>query len=134
VTKDTTHNQINYWLASAERNRLIALDLFRLKHYDACLFFCHLALEKILKALVVRATQKPAPYIHDLAKLAGLAGIFPDSRQLSNLRTITTFNIATRYDEYKFKFSKKCTPIFSKKYLTVSNNLYLWLKKEFPKK
>ncbi len=132
--KDAIHDQIDYWLASAERSRHVALDLFKLKHYDACLFFCHLTLEKILKALVVTATNKPAPYIHDLAKLAGLAGLSPDARQLAHLRTVTTFNIATRYDEYKFAFSQKCTPTFSKKYLAVSNTLYSWLKKEFPKK
>lgn len=132
--KDTLRHQVDYWLTSAERSRHVALDLFKLKHYDACLFFCHLTLEKILKAFVVKTTKRPAPYIHDLAKLAGLAGVSLDARKLADLRTITTFNIATRYDEYKLAFAQKCTPAFSKKYLAVSDNLYSWLKKESPKK
>lgn len=43
------NKQITYWKKSAERDWQTALDLFKTKHYDACLFFCHLALEKFLK-------------------------------------------------------------------------------------
>jgi len=67
--------QINYWLKLAEEDWKTTQGLFKLKHYSACLFFCHLTLEKILKALVVQQTKQPTPYLHDLERLALLAKI-----------------------------------------------------------
>ena len=126
--------QINYWLKLAEEDWRAAQGLFKLKHYSACLFFCHLALEKILKALVVQRTQQPAPYLHDLERLALLAKISLTKNQRKYLKTITKFNIAARYDNIKLAFHKRCTPSYTRKYFKITKNLYQWLKKEFQKK
>ncbi len=126
-------NQVIYWKDSAENNWQTALDLFKTKHYDACLFFCHLTLEKILKGLVVKKLNEPAPYIHNLEHLAKLAQFQLTEKQILDLRTITTFNIAGRYDEEKFAFYKRCTKNFTSKYLIISKDLYLCLKKGFQK-
>lgn len=126
--------QIDYWKQSAERNLKVSVDLYERKHRDACLFFCHLSLEKLLKGLIVQHTDKPAPYLHDLTKLAFIAGLELTEQEIEDLRTITTFNIAARYDEIKFAFHKKCTPSFTKHYLDISKKLFLCLKKKYPKK
>ena len=130
---NTLDQQIQYWHQSAQRNLRTAVDLERLRHRDACLFFCHLSLEKMLKAIVVQRAQDFAPPIHDLAKLAGLANIPASEEQVQYLRTITTFNIAGRYDDVKLAFYKQCTPAFTKKYLQITNNLFLWLEHIFRK-
>ena len=36
---------IKYWKESAERDFNVAKALLKLKHYDSCLFFSHLAIE-----------------------------------------------------------------------------------------
>lgn len=41
--------QIEYWFRSGERSWTTAQFLFKGKQYDACLFFCHLTIEKMLK-------------------------------------------------------------------------------------
>ncbi|GEM_PF-160845 len=125
---------IQHWRKSAERDLGTATDLYHTKHYDACLFFCHLTLEKFLKSIVVQRTDDFAPPIHDLAKLASTAHITLTSDQVQLLRTITTFNIAGRYDDAKLAFYKQCTPPFTKKYLAITKGLYLWLEQEFQKK
>ena len=51
-------SQIEYWRLSAERNWKTSLGLLKLKHYDACLFFCHLTLEKTLKGLAAQKTHR----------------------------------------------------------------------------
>lgn len=130
----TIEKQVKYWQNSAERNWATAQDLFKTKHYDACLFFCHLTLEKILKAIVTRVIQESVPYTHDLEKLARLANLKLTIRQLQDLKTITTFNITARYDEIKLAFYKRCTFAFTQKYLKISEKLYLWFKKEFQNK
>lgn len=92
------------WEKSAKRNFSTAEDLYKTKHRDASLFFCHLALEKLLKGLVMKKIKESPPYIHDLAKLAQLAQLELSSEQLKDLRTISTFNIAARYDDEKLAF------------------------------
>lgn len=121
--------QIAYWTISAEKNFKTAQDIFKIKHYDSCLFFCHLTLEKILKAIIVHKTKQSAPYLHDLERLIFLAGIDIDEKQRQILRTISTFNIAVRYDDYKLSFYKQCTKSYGEKYLLITKELYLWLKK-----
>ncbi|MBU2578508.1 HEPN domain-containing protein, partial [Patescibacteria group bacterium] len=79
------NEQILYWKTTAGRNWETACSLFKLKHYDACLFFCHLAIEKMLKGLVVKKTKQAAPYIHHLEKLAKLAELKLTEEQIENL-------------------------------------------------
>ena len=128
------NKQIDYWKKSAEHNWKTALDLLKTKHYDACLFFCHLTLEKILKGLVVERTNKPAPYIHDLERLALVAEIPISKEQSKYLKIITRFNIGGRYDDEKLAFYKSCAKEYAEKYLSISNELKLWLKKQYQKK
>jgi len=126
--------QVDYWRKSAEKNFQAAQVLFDNRHYDSCLFFCHLALEKMLKGLVVMATKKEAPYIHDLVKLANLVDLKLEEKSVKLLRIITTFNIAGRYQEEKLAFYKRCTKDYTLKYFDISKKLFLWLKKEYSKK
>ncbi|MBU4142238.1 HEPN domain-containing protein, partial [Patescibacteria group bacterium] len=67
--------QIDYWHKSGKKNLDAMQILFENKHYDSALFFGHLALEKTLKGLIVGITEKQAPFIHDLEKLALLANL-----------------------------------------------------------
>lgn len=50
------------------------------------------------------------------------------------LKIISTFNIAARYDDFKHSFHKRCTKEYTDKYFKISKDLYLCLKKQFPKK
>ena len=131
---DRIEDQIEYWRTSANRDWKTALGLFELKRYDSCLFFCHLSLEKMLKAIVVIKTRKKAPQIHDLAELANRSKLELTDEQLINLRLITTFNIQCRYDNVKFNFYKICTRDYTEKHLNISHKLFIWLKSQYPKK
>lgn len=125
-----TKEVIKYWVASAEDDYGTANFLFKGKRYPQCLFFCHLMIEKILKALVVQETKTHAPYTHKLVDLAKLAKIDLSPQRIDDLTTITEFNIAARYNEIKFKFYKMCTEEYTEKYFLISEKLYLWLKKQ----
>jgi len=67
--------QTDHWKHLAARDWKTARGLFEIKRYDACLFFCHLTLEKLLKGLVVFHTKQEAPYIHDLERLSVAANL-----------------------------------------------------------
>jgi len=60
----------DYWFAGYKDALLTAEKLYEAKRYHHALFFGHLALEKILKAVVVKQTKEHAPVTHDLVKLA----------------------------------------------------------------
>ncbi|MBI4262371.1 HEPN domain-containing protein [Candidatus Uhrbacteria bacterium] len=119
---------IAFWKESAERNLKTAKDLYKTRHFDACLFFCHLTLEKYLKARVIQRTSTAAPFTHDLVVLARVAHFTLTNEQETLLRTVNSFNISGRYDDYKLQFHKKATQAYTKKYLGNIDALYLWLR------
>lgn len=121
--------QVAYWKDTSLRDWETAESLYKLKRYDACLFFCHLAIEKILKGIIAEKTGEPAPYIHDLPHLAAIAELAVSEEQKMDLRFISTFNIAGRYDNVKQEFYKKCTKEYTEKNLAKGKKLYLWLEK-----
>ncbi len=124
-----TKEESAYWKDTSRHDWGTALSLFKSKRYDACLFFCHLSLEKLLKGLVVEKTGEPAPYTHDLAHLAVLAATEATEEQIKSLRAIATFNIAGRYDNIKRAFYKKCTKEYTEENLKKAKELYVWLEK-----
>lgn len=129
--KTRVETPVKYWKQAAERDWKTARDLHKTKHYDACLFFCHLTLEKMLKGLVVRASREPAPYTHNLEKLAHIAKLALSEEQIDQLRSIITFNIAGRYQDDKSAFHKKATKRYCENWLDISQKLYLWLKRQY---
>jgi len=126
--------QIIFWQNSADESWTTAEMLFKSKRYNHCLFFCHLTLEKCLKGLIVAKTKTAAPYIHDLEKLAIMTKLKFSPDQLKDLRVITKFNISARYENIKLDFYKICTKDYAKNYFNISNQLFLWLKKQYRKK
>ena len=129
-----TKKVIKYWLTTAEHNYRTAKFLLEGRRYPESLFFCHLMIEKVLKALIVHRTKTHAPYTHKLVDLAKLAKIDLSPKQIDALTTITEFNIAARYNEIKFGFYKRCTKTYTEKYFSISEELYLWLKKQLSQK
>ena len=119
---------VDFWQESAQRNFETAEFLFQGKKYADCLFYCHLAIEKIFKGLVVKKINAHAPFSHSLLDLAKLAGLELDEQKINHLIEITGFNIAGRYDDYKFGFYKKCDQEYAEKYFKISKEIYLWLK------
>ena len=129
-----TKEIIKYWKYHADYDLKTAEALFKSKRYPYCLFMCHLAMEKALKALVVKATGQHAPYTHDLVRLAKLSGVGPDEKQLNYLEKINEFNIEARYPEWQKEFYKKATKKYIEKYLKITKDIYLWLEKKFQQK
>jgi HEPN domain-containing protein len=126
--------QVDYWKNSAKEDLKTAKILFTNKRFDACLFFCHLSLEKLIKGLVVIEIKDFPPYIHDLVRLAEIAKLKIDEDMEFELKIFTTFNISGRYKTDKFLFYKSCDRDYSQKYFDKAKNLYLWLRKKYPKK
>lgn len=124
---------INHWIRASEDDVEISHTLFNSGKYSYSLFFIHLAIEKLLKGLIVSNTKNFVPYEHRLVYLVKISGVLCDEKQLDLLSEITTFNIKGRYDDYKNKFYKTATKEYAEKYLKEAEQIILWLKENFPK-
>jgi len=126
---------IKYWSEGSSKDFKAAQVLSEKKLYSQALFFCHLSLEKMLKALFMERAKKIPLFIHDLRRLAELAGLELSKERQEVLDEISIFNVAGRYSEEKLKFYKKYNnKKIAAKYLGVTKDLLIWLKKEFQKK
>jgi len=117
-----------FWRTRSQEDFDTARSLFELKKYTYALFFCHLAIEKLLKALVVKKTSDNAPYDHNLQRLAEDAGLQLSDAIRQNFAEINTFNIKGRYDDFKSKFYEKATKEYTEKYLAETEQILIWLK------
>ncbi|NCP17142.1 DNA-binding protein [Candidatus Kuenenbacteria bacterium CG_4_9_14_3_um_filter_39_14] len=121
---------VNYWHKNAQIKWETAKALKQSGKYSDCLFFCHLVLECLLKSLVCQKIKKEAPYIHNLIRLAEIAKLELSAEQKNLLKIVTTFNIRSRYHDYKFRFYKRATKDFTEKYYQECNKIRLWLLKK----
>ena len=65
----------SYWFKGAKYNLSVANVMLKSKKYPYAIFMGHLALEKLLKALVVKYTEAHAPFSHSLPYLTEKSGI-----------------------------------------------------------
>jgi HEPN domain-containing protein len=119
---------INHWISRSDKDFETMIHLFNSKDYHWSLFIGHLVIERLLKAAIVEKTKKHPVYTHDLRRLAKLSEIDFDDNQKRFLDTITTFNLNTRYDDYKQNFYKKCTSGFTEKWIKNIKMIREWIK------
>ncbi len=119
--------KIDYWLTSAEKDWQVVGHLFEKKDYPYALFFGHLVLEKLLKALFVSRHDEVPPFTHRLIFLAEKAGLAPDQDQLEILETVTDFNLEARYPDEKFSFHRRCTREFTRHWMEKIEDMRQWL-------
>ena len=117
-----------HWFLQSENDALTMDLLFENKNFHWSLFIGHIVVEKLLKSVYVKVNKSHAPFTHDLSKIASKTNLEFSEEYLDWLDTITTFNLNTRYDDYKQEFYKKCTFDYSKNWLEKIQILREWIK------
>lgn len=115
---------IEYWIGNSKEKQKTMKNLYKDRRYADCLFFGHLILEQVLKALIVKETREPAPYKHNLSFLAKLANLSLDNEKMKLLTQANEFNMQARYPDEKLSFDKLCTKSFTDEYYEQINSLY----------
>ena len=121
---------MNYWIESSDEDYNVMKVLYNNKKNSYCLFFGHLVIEKLLKALYAK-NNKNAPYdpkSHDLLYLTERIGLNLTDDQEKLLNIITRFNMSARYDDYKKEFQEKCTEEYTLEQIQNIEGVRLWLK------
>ena len=117
--------QIDYWINSAEDDIVTANLLIQEKRTLHGLFFCHLVIEKAIKALFVKVTEEVAPRSHNLVYLSEKAELdFDDETQIF-IGILMKYQLQGRYPDYNPIVPDQ---IRVDEYLKKTKELLQWLK------
>jgi HEPN domain-containing protein len=96
----------------------VARSLFDSGHYIYTLFMCHLAVEKLLKAIVAESQEEMPPKLHNLIRLSELGQlVFPDEFR-TFIEELNNVSIPTRYPENFVQLSKRLNKAYTRKCLS----------------
>lgn len=95
-------------------------------------FMCQQAVEKILKAIITTVSDVTPPRIHNLPRLAELAGLIGkmSKEEEEFCKSLTPFCIETRYAEEREKLFKLANKSLAEEYLKKTEEIYKWLKQQ----
>jgi HEPN domain-containing protein len=96
--------KIKYWIRSADQDWLVAKHLFEKKDYPYALFFGHLTIEKMIKAVFTEKYDKTPPFSHNLVYLFEKTGLKANIELLGLLEEVSDFHLEARYPDQKFSF------------------------------
>jgi HEPN domain-containing protein len=121
---------VSYWFRGAKYDLGVANALFKAKKYPYALFMGHLALEKLLKAFVVKQTKKHAPFSHSLPYLAEESGMeIPDPIRIK-LREFMEFHFEARYPDAHQVFYSKCTRAYTAARVKEIKEVFKWIEQK----
>jgi len=119
---------VSYWVEGGEYDLGVATAMLKVKKYPYALFIGHLALEKLLKALVVKKTRAHAPFSHSLPYLLERSGIkMPEPMQI-RLSEFMEFHLEARYPDASKVFYKKCTKGYTEARFKEIKEVFKWIK------
>lgn len=119
--------QIEYWVEGADSALDTACILIKKKKFLHGLFFCHLTIEKIIKALAVKATSQIPPKSHNLFLLLENTGIEMKDEDAEFFGILMKYQLEGRYPDYNPQVPEKK---IVKEYLKKTSEMLSWLKKK----
>ncbi len=118
------NKQIEYWSESAKSDIDTAEILIDKGKFLHGLFFCHISIEKILKANFVRQKKTLAPKTHDLIYLAEQADLKLEENYLQFLPILMKYQLEGLYPDYMSSVPSK---ELTNEYLKKTRDLLKWL-------
>ena len=92
--------QLTYWREGAISDLETAELLIKNRRLLHGLFFCHLTMEKILKAFVVKTTLELPPKSYNLLRLYEIAHLSLADDEIQLLEILMVYQLEGRYPEY----------------------------------
>jgi len=124
MTNNKTQKEFEKWLISAEKDLKKAKDNFNIENYDLASFLCQQAVEKSLKSLLIKQTNK-FPKIYDLVRLGNLVNI--DKDLLENCKRLTAVYTENRYPDVS---AEEYTKEEAEEDIEVTEDILKWVKKK----
>lgn len=120
---------VEYWWRESNESLETAEVLLKSGRYLECAFFCHLAVEKILKALIIDRRGEVPPRTHNLLLLSHISNVDEifDDKMKDFLADVAPFQIEGRYPVERRKLLQENPPEkFCELYLATKEAV-LWL-------
>lgn len=92
-------SSVGGWIERAKYDLDTATAMFDSGRYLYVVFCCQQAIEKTLKAIIVKNSGEFPPKIHNLPRLAELAGIVMEPQYISFIGELSGYYVQTRYPE-----------------------------------
>lgn len=129
MTLKDVQKVVDHWCAGSASDIRSAKLLLAGKQLLQALFFCHLAIEKTLKALIVRESKDHAPFVHSLVYLSGKTSLELSKKDLTFLELMSRYNIEGRYPSYQAELRKEITRGFAVEHLKLTEEFVKWCQK-----
>lgn len=126
-----TDPKVKNWLELAKRDLAFAKENLEKRNFRSYApHFCHQAVEKLLKAVIVANTDQTPPYIHNLVRLAHLTKLEVPKDYQEILAGLNPHYIGTKYPEdiakmFKLYTQSKVTEIYHQ-----TEEVFRWLKRQ----
>ena len=118
---------VKEWFEFAKSNLKNAGILFENKSYRDCIWYCHQAIEKLLKAIITGKNQKVRK-IHDLVGLLEETD-FASNKFISKfLEELNPYYIPTRYPEATFKLKVIYSKRETQRIFKTTQEVFKWLR------
>jgi len=124
----TKKEHINFWLIQADDDWTAVDTLFNGRNYLQSLFFAHLVIEKICKALWIKHNEgNIPPRTHNLIHLLSTTSIELNDDKSEFMLSLNRFQLEGRYPDYLTKMHSICNESFTSTMIDETDKLRLWL-------
>ncbi|MGB9887141.1 MAG: HEPN domain-containing protein [Moorellales bacterium] len=119
--------EVENWLAGSEYDLETARALLRSRRYLYAIYFAHLAVEKALKAAIVKHVGQPPPKSHNLVLLAKEARLEVGEEAASFLGELNAVAGTARYPEDIEKALSAYPGPVAKEYVKRARRMIRWI-------
>lgn len=110
----TKADHILYWMNGANDNWQEVETMFKAGAYVPCLFWSHLTIEKLAKALWVQDnTGDTPPFTHNIVRLLADTSLVLTPAQATFVQQLNTFQLEGRYESYTTNLRQIATKSFT---------------------
>ena len=129
----TKKEYIQYWVEAAKKDGDLADKIFASGDYVYTLFFCHLYLEKLCKALWVHTNaENVPPKTHNLMFLLNASNVALNESEETFFTEMNVWQLEGRCPDYQFGIYKLCTKQFTEPLLQQTKQYAKWLHSKMP--
>ncbi len=115
----TKAEHVAYWMETADKNWQSIHNMVRAREYVPALFWAHLCIEKMSKALWVRENPgNTPPRTHDIVKLLTATSFEPTQKQLTLISDLSRFQLEGRYPDYTYRLERLATAAYTTEKVT----------------
>jgi len=123
-------DRVKNWIKSSNYDIKTAEHMFMTGRYVYVLFMCHLAVEKLLKALYETVLDRIPPKTHNLILLSNAIKLEYSDYQLKIVESLNDLSIVTRYPEDIEELIRAFKKERVADYFKQTKALLRWLKKD----